>query len=198
MNGTKGERRRRELLDIAYRLFIQKGYEKTSIDDIITRANIAKGTYYYYFPSKEATLEAVIDMLINYAAERARILVSEPIPVTQKAAAVIKQLRPGREESGIVDTLNKEENILMHEKINRRMIEMAVPILTEIVKEGIAQGVFCCTNVEERVKMLLIMSRHLFDSNGHTEKDIEVFIDMAEKTLGAEKGTMDFIREVIG
>ena len=60
MNGTKGERRRQELLDIAYRLFIQKGYENTSIDDIIAIANIAKGTYYYYFPSKEATLEAVI------------------------------------------------------------------------------------------------------------------------------------------
>lgn len=197
MNGTKGERRRRELLDIAYRLFIQKGYEKTSIDDIIARANIAKGTYYYYFPSKEATLEAVIDMLINYAAERARTLISEPIPVTQKAAAVIKLLRPGRDESGIVAALNKEENILMHEKINRRMIEMAVPILAEIVKEGIAQGVFCCDDIEERVKMLLIMSRYLFDDGSHTEKDIEVYIDMVEKTLGAGKGTMDFIREVI-
>ena len=63
--GEKGERRRRELLRIAYRLFIEKGYENTSIDEIIAAAGIAKGTYYYYFPSKEATLEAVVDMMMN-------------------------------------------------------------------------------------------------------------------------------------
>ena len=52
MKGEKGERRKQELLKIAYQLFIQKGYEETSIDEIIAEAHIAKGTYYYHFPSK--------------------------------------------------------------------------------------------------------------------------------------------------
>ena len=37
-------------------MFIEKGYENTSIDEIVAKAGIAKGTYYYYFASKEATL----------------------------------------------------------------------------------------------------------------------------------------------
>ena len=49
----KGEKRRRELLRIAYRMFLSRGYENTSVDEIIEEADIAKGTYYYYFQSKE-------------------------------------------------------------------------------------------------------------------------------------------------
>ena len=56
MKGAQGEKRKHELLEIAYHMFIQKGYEETSIDEIIAEAHIAKGTY--YFPSKDATLEA--------------------------------------------------------------------------------------------------------------------------------------------
>ena len=43
----KGERRKQELLRIACRMFVEKGYENTSIDEIIAEAGIAKGTYYY-------------------------------------------------------------------------------------------------------------------------------------------------------
>ena len=40
----KGEKRRQELIRIAYRMFISKGYEQTSVDEIIDAAGIAKGT----------------------------------------------------------------------------------------------------------------------------------------------------------
>ena len=68
----KGEKRKQELLRIAYQMFIQKGYEATSIDEIIAEAHIAKGTYYSYFPSKEAALKEVINMMINDEVERAK------------------------------------------------------------------------------------------------------------------------------
>ena len=110
MKGEKGERRKTELLKIAYRMFIEKGYDNTSIDEIIADAGIAKGTYYYYFPSKEATLEAVIDMMINEEVERARAAISVPIPVPQKIIAVIMSMRPRQEESGIAHTLERSEN----------------------------------------------------------------------------------------
>ena len=41
------------------------------------------------------------------------------------------------------------------------------------------------------------MSQHLFDNGNFTEGNIEVFIDMAEKTLGAQVGTLGFIRGLI-
>ena len=40
----KGEQRKQELLKLAYRMFIEKGYENTSIDEIVAKAGIAKGT----------------------------------------------------------------------------------------------------------------------------------------------------------
>ena len=197
MKGEKGERRRKELLKIAYRMFVEKGYDNTSIEDIINEAGIAKGTYYYHFPSKQATLEAVIDMMISEEVENARAAIAAPIPVPQKIVAVIVSMRPRDEESGIANTLERSENIVMHDKMNRRIVEEAAPLLAEVVREGIGQGIFSCTNIEERVKMILFMCQHIFDNSSFTERDVEVFIDMVEKTVGAETGTMRFIRELI-
>ena len=178
-------------------MFIQKGYEETSIDEIIAEAHIAKGTYYYHFPSKEAMLEEVINMMISDEAQRAREVLSAPIPTPQKLVGVITSLRPDQSERNISDVLNQKENIIMHEKVSRRIVDEAVPLLTEVVSEGIAQGLFACDHIEERVRMILIMSRHLFDSGNFTEGDIEVFIDMVEKTLGAPPDTLGFIRGLI-
>ncbi|MCH5193643.1 MAG: TetR/AcrR family transcriptional regulator [Oscillospiraceae bacterium] len=197
MKGEKGEKRKQELVSIAYRMFIQKGYKETSIDEIIAEAHIAKGTYYYHFPSKDALLEEVIGMMINEEVQKAKEVLSAPIPVPQKMVGIIAALRPGQEESSISDTLNRKENIIMHEKVSECIVEAAVPLLTEAVSEGIAQGIFSCDHIKERVRMILILSQNVFDSDSFTEGDIEVFIDMTEKTLGAEPGTLGFIRQLI-
>lgn len=193
----KGERRKQELLKIAYRMFIEKGYENTSIDGIIAEAGIAKGTYYYYFESKEATLEAVIEMMIEEEVGRAKAVLETSLPVPQKLVSVIYSLRPAQDEQVIAKALDVTENIVMHEKVNRRIVEEAVPLLTEVVKEGISQGIFECTNIEERVRMLLIISQHIFDDGIFTDRDVEVYIDVVEKTLGAKGGTMSFIAELV-
>ena len=193
----KGERRKQDLLNIAYRMFIEKGYENTSVDDIITEAGIAKGTYYYYFESKEATLEAVIEMMIEKAENVAKAALMNPVPIPQKLASVVYAFQPNKDEVVITDVLERKENIVMHDKIGKKIVEVAVPILSDIVREGIAQGIFACTNVEERVKMLLIMSQNMFDYGAYSNKDIEVYVDMLEKSLGAKEGTMSFISEFL-
>ena len=193
----KGEKRKQELLGIAYRMFLEKGYEKTSVDEIINEAGIAKGTYYYYFESKEATLEAVIDMMINEEVIRAKEVLASQMEIPQKLVSVIYALRPAQDEQVIADALEVKENIIMHDKINRRIVEEAHQIIAEVVKEGISQGLFSCTNVEERVKMLLILSQHAFNDGEFSDKDVEVYIDLVEKTLGAEAGMMGFIKELI-
>ena len=197
MKGEKGEKRKQELLEIAYRMFISKGYEETSIDEIIAEAHIAKGTYYYHFPSKESLLEEVISMMIDDEVGRAKEVLSAPLPVPQKLVGVIAALRPEQDESSIADALNKKENIIMHEKVSKRIVSEAVPLLAEVVSEGITHGIFSCDHIEERVRMILIISQNMFDSDSFTEGDIEVFIDMTEKTLGAKPGTLGFIRELI-
>lgn len=197
MKGDKGEKRKQELLKIAYSLIISKGYEETSIDEIIAKAQIAKGTFYYHFKSKEEMLEALINMMITEQTERAKQVLSSPLPIPQKAVAIITSFRPNMDEATIQDALNKKENIVLHEKINKRVIDEAVPILSQVVEEGIAQRILECDNINERVRMTLIISSDMFDHRSFTAADIDVFIDAVEKILGAKKDTFGFIRQLI-
>ncbi len=193
----KGERRKQELLEIAYSLFISRGYENTSVDDIIEQAGIAKGTFYYYFETKEQMLEEVIGRMIDQETEAAGRVIRNDIPVLRKIVEIIAALRPGPKERPIEGALKKPENTLMHTKIKRRLLETGVPLLSEVVQEGVAQGVFSCGCIPERVRMLLVISNEIFDEGQFTERDVEVFIDLSEKLLGAETGTMDFVRDLI-
>ena len=53
--------RRQELLTIAMELFQEKGYEQTMVQDICKQAGVAKGTFFYYFPTKEDVLKAIFE-----------------------------------------------------------------------------------------------------------------------------------------
>lgn len=53
-------KKRQALLDAAYELFMEQGAGKTSIDNIVTRAKVAKGTFYLYFTDKNAIAQALI------------------------------------------------------------------------------------------------------------------------------------------
>ena len=53
-----------QILNVAYRLFMEKGYEHTSIQDILNNlGGLSKGAIYHHFASKEDILVAVIDRL---------------------------------------------------------------------------------------------------------------------------------------
>ncbi len=193
----KGEKRKQELLKIAYEMFLSRGYENTSVDEIIEKAQIAKGTYYYYFSSKEQMLEEVIQMMIESEAETAKQIVGSEIPVPQKIVGIMTSIKPAEAEQPISDALRQPENVLMHDKVRKKLIEVIVPILSEVVSEGVEQGIFNCDNIPERVRMLLVISNDTFNERQFSERDIAVFIDMTEKILGAEKGTMSFIYDLI-
>lgn len=189
--------RKDEILSVAYNLFITKGYDNTSVDEIIEKVNIAKGTFYYYFTSKEEMLDEVINKMINEEIIEAKKVVLMPIPIEQKVVGIVTSLRPKSNELNIVEALNNENNIKMHMKYNKRIDEATI-ILKDVVLEGIDKEVFNCTNIEERIKLLLKMSNDTFDDNNFTNKDVEVYIDMVEKLLGANPGTMSFISTLIG
>lgn len=193
----KGERRKQELLQIAYRMFISRGYDNTSVEDIIEEAGIAKGTYYYHFESKEQTLEEVIGMMIDEETEAAKQMIEADLPVQQKIVGIITSVRPTQEEHPIEGALMQPDNIVMHNKIRKKLVQNIVPILTEVVEQGMREGIFHCDNIPERVRMLLIVSNEVFDEGDFTTRDIDVFIDMTEKILGAKQGTMAFVRELI-
>ena len=48
----KKEQKKEGLLEAAYQLFLEKGVNKTSVDEIVKKANVAQGTFYRYFHDK--------------------------------------------------------------------------------------------------------------------------------------------------
>jgi AcrR family transcriptional regulator len=53
--------RRRQILEAAKRVFAEAGYHGASINAIIERAQIARGTFYLYFESKAAVFDSILD-----------------------------------------------------------------------------------------------------------------------------------------
>jgi TetR/AcrR family transcriptional repressor of lmrAB and yxaGH operons len=51
--GTKGENAKKYLIEISSKLFLQKGYSNTGINDILTEAGVSKGSFYFHFSSKK-------------------------------------------------------------------------------------------------------------------------------------------------
>lgn len=194
----KKEVRKKELIKIAYELFITKGYENTSVDEIIAKAGIAKGTYYYHFESKEQMLEEVVNMMIDVGVERAKQILQSDLKIEEKLVYTILALRVAPEEQSMQDAIHEKENIILHKKINDRLIEAAVPILSEIAREAKKEGLFNLDdNIEERVRMTLILSNEMFDHSEINEKQVLVFIDTLEKIYGAKTGSLSFIKRLI-
>lgn len=56
----KKAKKRQDLLEEAFKLFLAKGVDQTSIDDIVSSAGVAKGTFYLYFKDKFDLIEQII------------------------------------------------------------------------------------------------------------------------------------------
>jgi AcrR family transcriptional regulator len=65
MTNAAGQKRRSEMIEAAYSLFIEKGYASVSVDDIIRVSGGSKSSLYKYFGSKEGILKAVVGSLAD-------------------------------------------------------------------------------------------------------------------------------------
>lgn len=64
------EIRREELMDAAQALFLEKGFGATSVDEIVKQADVAKGTFYLQFKTKEDVLVALRERFVATFCER--------------------------------------------------------------------------------------------------------------------------------
>jgi AcrR family transcriptional regulator len=67
----KKEETRRRITISALELFHEKGFEATTVDEITERADVAKGTFFNYFPRKESVLAALSEEWMERAEEHA-------------------------------------------------------------------------------------------------------------------------------
>jgi AcrR family transcriptional regulator len=60
-HAAKREERRQQILICARDAFAEHGYQAVTVDDVVARAKIARGTFYLYFDDKRAVLDALVD-----------------------------------------------------------------------------------------------------------------------------------------
>ena len=89
------EERRKEILETAERLFLAKGYTKTTVNDILKRNWYSKGTFYHYFKSKEEVMDEIIMRIIKEDVTKAKRIVSNPdIRVLDKLFKILMEQSP--------------------------------------------------------------------------------------------------------
>lgn len=189
--------RRNEILDAAGRLFSTKGYDKCTVNDILDAVGIAKGTFYYYFKSKEKVLDAIIDRVTEIVVARAEEAASNPeLSPVMKILNIILSMRVESEvDNDLKGELHKPQNALMHQKSLSLMVTRVTPVLAKVVDEGISQGIFKSDFPTQYMQIFLTSSITLLDDGVFQVKPEEqqmtlrALVALLEKMLGVEDET---------
>src|SRR5690625_878019 len=200
------EARKKEIMDVAETLFITKGYAKTTINNILSEIDIAKGTFYYYFKSKEDVMDAIIDRFITIEVEAAEAIAADD---TLKAPDKIFRIIMGENHHGnkkekMIEELHEVSNEKMHQKSLIETIKQLAPILTRVIEQGIVEGVFETPYPRETVEVLLVSSGFIFDDGifqWDEEKKIQrakAFVYILETVLKADKGDFQYLLQELG
>ncbi|MED3802360.1 TetR/AcrR family transcriptional regulator [Lysinibacillus xylanilyticus] len=198
--------RRNEILDAADELFGQKGFDGTSTNDILEKVGIARGTLYYHFKSKEDIMDALIERYNTQILGSAKEIASNKnIPVHERIVRVVMALNiSGGNGKEIIDHIHKPQNALMHQKIQKVIINGLPPILTEIIREGIEQGLFSTPYPYECMEMIVAYTNTVFDDDmvDLTDEEraarIPAFIFNVERLLGVESGSLMYMMKMFG
>lgn len=202
----KAEERRNEILDAADELFGQQGFDDTSTNDIIKRVGIARGTLYYHFKSKEGIMDALIERYnVRLLGAAQGIAADKSVPVVERIIRVVMALNlSGGSSQEIMEHIHKPQNALLHQKIQRAIIGGVTPILAEIIREGIQQGLFNSPFPYECMEMVVIYANTVFDddmvpmTNEERAFRIQAFVFNAERLLGAESGSLMNVMQMFG
>jgi AcrR family transcriptional regulator len=209
------DERRSELIAAAQQLFYTQGYEHTSVSDIVKAVGVAQGTFYYYFDSKTAVLEAVVAELI--AQERA---ILQEIVADETLAAIPKWIRAIQvgnnwkierkdEMIALLRLLQKDENSLLQHKMRMQATQVLSPELAKIIAQGVEEGVFETEFIQNSAEMVLAITRPFRATIDDTLLNPDKYDDPAalawrklasvqtaiERILGAPPGSLPIIDE---
>lgn len=195
------EERKNEILDIAETLFITNGYTKTTVNDILDAIGISKGAFYYYFESKEEVMNAIVMRFISVGVEKAKIIaVDADLSVYEKLLKIIMAQKPdGSNKQQMTKELHQINNAEIHIKSLVETILQLSPVMTDVLEQGIEEGLFTTPYPRESMDFILAASHFIFDehlfefSPVEFEKKVNAFIYTMEATLGAEKGSFDYL-----
>lgn len=197
----EAEERKNEILDVAEKLFGERGYDATSTNDILKEIGIARGTLYYHFKSKEDILDAIIERMTGSLVAKANEIARKTgVSVLQRLTLMMMALNVNNDLGHeIMEQIHKPQNALMHQKMQERLLAGVNPIVTSLIEEGIAQGICQTDYPAEVAEMTLLYSNTVFDdlagySGDERQRKIAAFIYNLERLLGMEQ---DSLREAI-
>jgi AcrR family transcriptional regulator len=212
------EVRRNELLDIAQQMFFEGGYETTSVNDIIEKAGVAKGTFYHYFKSKEDLLDSLVDRWNEGTLERVRALVTEEeMPALEKLKLFFRTIRDFKVENidlmiTLMKVLYRDENLLLRHKIFKKQIDLLVPEFVKVIKQGESEAVFetvgaegtaeflfqATFNFSETIVDLLLQALEKPELIATIMEKAHVYERLVERILSAESGSFRVVdRKII-
>lgn len=191
------DERKNEIIKAAATLFAEKGYDQCSVNDILNAVGIAKGTFYYYFKSKEDVLDAAVDKMSEQVLGQVQETVQrkELSPIDKIIQVLLATKVTNQTGEVLIQEMHKTRNALLHQKNLVSIITMLTPVFTEIVEEGNAAGIFHCSYPEQSIQILLSATLTLLDDGifqidkGQAAKLFEALIFAMEKMLGVKDGT---------
>jgi AcrR family transcriptional regulator len=157
--------KRNEILDVAARLVLTKGYEQMSIQDILDDLEISKGAFYHYFASKPALLEALIEYMQPEVEQPLRAIVDDPhSPALEKLQRFFAELDRLRfaQKALIADLLHvwfADENAIVREKVDEVIVQRRAPLLAAIARQGVKEGVFTTPYPDQAGEIILSITR---------------------------------------
>ena len=132
------------ILDVSYRLFMEKGYERTSIQDIIDNlGGLSKGAIYHHFKSKEDILVAVTDRMTSQSNNiLANIRDRKDLNGQEKLKKIFKDsiMRPVQDEIFTVAPDLHDNPRLLFSILRETMDEAAPNYILPIIMQGIEDG----------------------------------------------------------
>ncbi len=193
--------RRNEILDAANELFVKKGFDGTSTNDILEKVGIARGTLYYHFKSKEDIMDALIERYnVRILAAAQKIASDRSIPVNERILNVVMALNISSSDGKeIIEHIHKPQNALMHQKTQKAIINGVTPILAGIIRDGIEQGIFTTPYPYECMEMIVAYTSMIFDDDmvemtyEELNNRIRAFAYNLERMLGAESGSLMYL-----
>ena len=209
----EGDIRKQELLDAALQLFSEKGYEGTSINDIIKKVGVTKGAFYYYFSSKEEILnvlsEQQADILIDISRKTAA---NERLTALEKLNCIASEAQRYRaanmaQRLMALKAYQNESNIVLGIKIVEKTIQKGAPIMQSIIEQGVREGVFNTSFPKETAELYINLSSIMSGSitqilldSGKKPESIEkirnlllFYENVFKRLLGIGKGSVNLV-----
>lgn len=211
----KPEIRKNEILATAQRFFFEKGFDSTSIQDIIDALGIAKGTFYHYFNSKTELLDQLMESVTDDMYSVLTPIVKSDIPAVDKFNTMFREgtaFKITNPEVFIImlKVMFTDENTLLRTKMYRKMVEKLTPMYIDIIKQGNDEGVFHVSMPDDIAELLLQIGANMNETicrlmlkkdttpkalTQLIQNKITVYQDTMENILHTPHGSIKFLQQ---